>query len=552
MPDDPHRPIGRPPGQIDPAGSLRARLGAEIRRLRDASGFTLAALAQVGGSSSSHLSDVEHGKKLPSLGLVERLDEVLGADGALINLFPDAALEQTVNRHRRGQSGSDNRHGSPQLMANPASSGASHTGTDTVRSAIAAPAREGSTPCEQFAGFVLDRWPGIRLSKPVPDYGVDWNLILPGGRSLPGSCLNLQIHAGLRRDDGSVVVPGVDRSRLLQGIAMPVPALLVAVDNSREMPGFFMISGTEAQRQISHSSGARVTLRLPEAYRLDDLTFGLLWAMCSLDGALLGDDCVLVDSSRRLREYNGMPQSTVSRQLAPELSSVGQMWLASDFCARHILRHYHLLTEVPSFWTREQYGEEACLWMLFRHKHAYLLRTRRHFPDAKAAPLSRTFCLSEESVRLSAVWERILLFLSIALMESLQIQTYVHTEPEYSNVPGFVLAPEQRAIIANWIRADGLWYADMTQRRTDLKEFGDHLGCATSGSVIEATNAGDRLHRLAHYLGLDWPRLARRCAALAQHGCAGLVQPRSRLLSTAGVDDACQFVGGIYHETSAR
>jgi hypothetical protein len=47
---------------------------------------------------------------------------------------------------------------------------------------------------------------------------------------------------------------------------------------------------------------------------------------------------------------------------------------------------------------------------------------------------------------------------------------------------------------------------------------------------------------LAGYLGLDWAWLRQRCTRLADQGWAGLVCPRSRLLSINGLDAACRYV----------
>jgi hypothetical protein len=47
---------------------------------------------------------------------------------------------------------------------------------------------------------------------------------------------------------------------------------------------------------------------------------------------------------------------------------------------------------------------------------------------------------------------------------------------------------------------------------------------------------------LADYLDLDWAWLVRRCHELGEYGSAGIAQPRSRLLSTDGVDQACRFL----------
>jgi transcriptional regulator with XRE-family HTH domain/tetratricopeptide (TPR) repeat protein len=109
MQDQPSSPsggagrLGRPPNPLDPATSRRAELGAEVRRLRAARGLSLDALAKLVHCSSSHLSEVENGKKLPSVGLIQNLDRVLetaGEDG-LVERFWGAVAEQTVERHDR-------------------------------------------------------------------------------------------------------------------------------------------------------------------------------------------------------------------------------------------------------------------------------------------------------------------------------------------------------------------------------------------------------------------------------------------------------------------
>jgi transcriptional regulator with XRE-family HTH domain len=109
MQDQPSSPsggagrLGRPPNPLDPATSRRAELGAEVRRLRAARGLSLDALAKLVHCSSSHLSEVENGKKLPSVVLILNLDRVLetaGEDG-LVERFWGAVAEQTVERHDR-------------------------------------------------------------------------------------------------------------------------------------------------------------------------------------------------------------------------------------------------------------------------------------------------------------------------------------------------------------------------------------------------------------------------------------------------------------------
>jgi transcriptional regulator with XRE-family HTH domain/tetratricopeptide (TPR) repeat protein len=95
--------LGRPPNPLDPGTSRRTELGAEVRRLRAAQRLSLDALAKLVHCSSSHLSEVENGKKLPSVGLIQSLDRVLGTAGenGLVERFWGAVAEQTVERHDR-------------------------------------------------------------------------------------------------------------------------------------------------------------------------------------------------------------------------------------------------------------------------------------------------------------------------------------------------------------------------------------------------------------------------------------------------------------------
>jgi transcriptional regulator with XRE-family HTH domain/tetratricopeptide (TPR) repeat protein len=65
--------------------------------------LSLDALAKLVHCSSSHLSEVENGKKLPSVGLVQNLDRVLETadEDGLVERFWGAVAEQTVERHDR-------------------------------------------------------------------------------------------------------------------------------------------------------------------------------------------------------------------------------------------------------------------------------------------------------------------------------------------------------------------------------------------------------------------------------------------------------------------
>lgn len=388
-----------------------------------------------------------------------------------------------------------------------------------------------------FAAFAGDRWPELRLARPDPDYGVDYTALLPASRAMEGAALQLQLQgAGL--SGGRAVAEVHDLLRWEEFSRGSARGLLIASVQQRGRSRFFAIDSRDARRRAARHGAVQVPI--PEAYELDDLTFALLWASASLDTGLQVDDQELAITHGELAPYNDLPSSAVSREAAPDLGMTARQWLGSDFCARHILRNFAQLAEVPVFWTREQTGSEACPWLLFEHKHAYLRATRDQFNDTA---LSRMFCVPRGAVAGSPVPERILLLLSIALMEANGIHVKVCDDPSYSEVEGFVLSGQNQAIIANWVRGEGIWHVDTARRASVLSDFREASGHVSAHSVIDAPTPGQRLQALARYLGLDWTWLQARCHQLAQAGTAGLLRPRSRHISTSGVDAACTFVG---------
>jgi hypothetical protein len=90
-----------------------------------------------------------------------------------------------------------------------------------------------------------------------------------------------------------------------------------------------------------------------------------------------------------------------------------------------------------------------------------------------------------------------------------------------------------------------MWRVDTTDRHDTLVEYRDVLGQVGAHSAIEAASPAGRMRALAHYLELDVSWLRSRCRELGRHGTARMAHPRSRLLSTAGLDAACTFVGSL-------
>jgi hypothetical protein len=388
-----------------------------------------------------------------------------------------------------------------------------------------------------FAAFARQRWPELRLSRPQPDYGIDFTALFPASRAVEGAVLQLQLHDA-EVADGRAFATVKNLLRWEEFSRGTGRGLLVAACQSPEGPRFFALDSREATRRGAHNDTPAVVI--PDAYELDDLTFALLWACASLDTGLQMDDQELTMAVGELASYESLPSSAVSREAAAGLGMTSQIWLGSDFCARHILRNLKDVAGPPAFWTREQTGGEACPWLLFEHKHAYLRATRDRFGESS---LSRMFCVPHSVVASSAPFERVLLLLAVALMEAMGIQVKVCDDPAYSDVEGFVLSGHDKAIVANWVRGEGIWHVDTARRPSVLSDFREASGHASAHSVIEAETAAGRLQALARYLDLDWAWIQDRCRSLARVGTAGLLRPRSRHISTAGVDTACSYLG---------
>jgi transcriptional regulator with XRE-family HTH domain len=386
--------------------------------------------------------------------------------------------------------------------------------------------------------------PSAQLTEALPDHGISWNLHLPGGQAFDGATVAVQLQSATGRAHDRVVLDSSNRASLHAFLQTPRRGLIVGAEEIGGRVRYFGLDAREARHRPRKRPSFQPTLTIPQAFELDDLTFGILWALANLDDALSADDLALDEEVRELHAYEALPSSAVSREVVMDLTTVSQMWLGSSFCARHILRNLDGLAEVPLFWTREQCGEEASTWLLFKHKYDYLRATGSRFAG-DGTPLVRGFCVPEKVLRSSPRFERAVFFLSVALMESLGIQTMVCVEPEYSNIDGFVLAPGQEAIIANWVRSEGVWQVDKTARRSVLQDFAEAAGHVQANSVTAAPTPAGRLLALARYLDLDWDWLRRRCMELGGYGCGRLVGPRNRLMSTAALDAVCHFVGEL-------
>jgi transcriptional regulator with XRE-family HTH domain len=76
------------PRELDPAASVGAFFGAELRRYREAADLSQERLGEIIGYSGRLVGLVETARRTPSRDLAERCDAALGTDGTLARLWP--------------------------------------------------------------------------------------------------------------------------------------------------------------------------------------------------------------------------------------------------------------------------------------------------------------------------------------------------------------------------------------------------------------------------------------------------------------------------------
>ncbi|WP_460666385.1 hypothetical protein [Kribbella swartbergensis] len=354
---------------------------------------------------------------------------------------------------------------------------------------------------------------------------------LPAGRAYTG--VEIAAHycdAELTGQQWMLVHPGKE---LVGSLRRPDRrSMVLVVDRDRR---YYVLDGRRFVDRAGRRTGPQpVSL----ATVIDDMTVGIMWATNNADSALLADDAQLVKSQARLARYDARSTSEPALHEVPALNAVSTLWLGSRFCSRHITRNLDRLSGAPFFWTREQRGEEAASWLLWSHKYEYLRRTSRWFSGMR-----RGFCISEEDVAASPKYERVMLLLAMALMEAFGIKVQVSSEAEHGSVEGFVLGND--AIVANWLGGSGLWYVDASappSRRSEYQDISDRLA---SDSLVDQQTSARRLAAIASYLDVPWEWFSRRCQELATAGVDDIAHPRSRLLSTRGLNTAVRYVAYI-------
>ena len=522
----------------DDLAPLKKVLGDLLAARRATAGLTQVQLARAISYGRTTVATAESGHRQPAAGFWTACDEVLGADGDLIRAYGQLAAARQRRSEQRVQVARSRRGVEPKV--NPSGVSGIRRGIATTRSGGAGSALATVTARDSRA---LDTAAHMTSGLAVHSGGAEVGVTaIAGGRFFDGAVVQTLTVAAV--DDGTLVktVPATAMDIPLHGSAR---WLMVSINGRSSSGRSYGLDVRAVRRVLRRAGGGSVRVATPRAYELDDLALGMLWATANLDESLLGDDALLDRHRRHSAGYELLDRSAAALEEADGLSTVSRMWLGSDFCARHITRHSAALTGSPTFWTREQTGEAASAWLLFAHKYDYLQQQADRF--GAAGQLRRAFCIPPEAVTGSPRWERVLLLLAVALMESFGVRTEVIADPDYAAVEGFVLDEQRRAIVANWVDAAGVWQVDVTSQLSVLREYADITGNAAARSVTAATTSAGRVRAFADYLGLDWNWLTSRCAELGECGTAGLIEPRSRLLSTIGVDRACRYVGDLRH-----
>lgn len=485
--------------------------GTLLRHFRTARGMSLRRLAYVVNFDHGYIGQVERRKRAGSLQLAQRCDEALAAAGDLVRAFQSGRSRPTAHRK-------------PTLKASPALEWA------PILSATPA---EGEEPVDRRslltgAGLSLAATTVGGLAAASPSTG-------RLGESMAVEAAAGNLFTGTYTP--GIAFPAVEKSRVLIDLPQSLPTsrfwqaphrqLILGVSASGQVYG-------QDLRAVRHRT-ARGSMRLavPHAYRLDDITSGLLWSIANLEDALSADDAALEHHLRHhlIDKHRWAPVAL------DELSPVSRAWLGSDFCARHITENLTALADPPRFWTREQKGEEASTWLVFRHKHDYLHTVAETYQDTT---LDRSFCIPAQALA-SPRFERTLLLLTLGLMESFGIRINISPEPEYTAVEGFV-SDRQTAILANWVGATHGWHIDITQNRPTVVEYTEALEHAASESIAAADTPRQRLRAACDYLGLNWNNLVTRCRELSDYGLDGFIQPRHRFLSLRGAQRAVDFL----------
>ncbi|MGW6454331.1 hypothetical protein ACWF94_00110 [Streptomyces sp. NPDC055078] len=375
----------------------------------------------------------------------------------------------------------------------------------------------------------------------APGTGGVW--YLDGADHFDGTSVAIAQYEATRHRD-SVVIGAEDLTHV-RSFARPTRrGLLIGSLGARGGDDLFLLDSAHARKQTVLPHVDRLTV--PAAYRIDHLTYALVWAGLNIDDSLQADDHALGAETEKATAQIAAERTGIARSAVPDLSAVGALWLGSRVCADYVARHLPDTSEPLQLWVQSRTGEEAAAWLLIRDRHRLLARLRDH---TTLAPGHIAFCVPETSVKKAPPYERVLLLLTMAMMEQHCMQVALCAEAEYADLDEVVVVPGERAVVANWLpRGDGICYAAVSDEPSRLALYTGAIDHAQAVSVIAAPDAATRMRRAAEYLDLDWQWLTDRCRDLAASGTAALIRPRSHRVDLGEAERAIGYLASLQTE----
>ncbi|MFF1417991.1 hypothetical protein [Streptomyces sp. NPDC058280] len=395
-------------------------------------------------------------------------------------------------------------------------------------------------PSSYAAALALDgQWATSTLCPTAPAPGADGFWRLAGRHVFDGTTAAVQVYEAAAAGDLALI--SQEDHEHLRSFVRPVRrgVVLASLQVEDLEARFVALDSAHCRRQMALDSPWQ-SVSIPSAYCLDDLTYAILWATMCLDDALLADDHALADAESSLGQHQSTGRSAVARAAAPALSRAGGDWLGAGFCAQHIAGRLTDVAGPAVLWAPVRSGENAAMRLLLRHQRLLMetLRTRD-------AGLQGCAVFLPPGALTAPCYERIWLFLLLAHWELLGLRVWVCTEAEFANAVGLALVPGRRAITADWGGGDLLWQVDVTDGRADVRAYSQALDHARVHSAVDGLTTPDRVRALADVLDLDWQWLTGRCRDLGAYGAAGMLRPRSRLISLDALDATLRAVGAL-------
>ncbi len=367
---------------------------------------------------------------------------------------------------------------------------------------------------------------------------------LHGRTIFDGTLVPIQIYEAAEVDDLALIGPE-DQEHLRTFVRPTRRALILASTAASGGACVSVLDAALGRRHLSRDPGR--VLPVPCAYRLDPLTYAILWSAVNVDDALGEDDHALAAAERAMCPMLEQDRSAIGGSTFPDLSRVGAAWLGSRLCLSYSERQLSSAPREPTAsWSRLRTGEECAMWLLFRSEQTALAASGDNSGVAKTSR-TRVLCIPKHVLEDTAthLYERILVFLAATAMELNGLTVVLCTDPDYADVHAFELVPGHSAVVASWSRTEGIWHAEQVVSRPQLLMYAEAIRYAVDTSTVTGRDHAARLRSLAEYLQLDWPWLVTRSRELGAAGVAGMLRARSRQVTFSSLDRALRFLGGL-------